>query len=366
MSRLRVCIDGVPLLVRSAGVKTYVYYWSRALRKLAGRDRVHLFPFIGEPGPCEHESSVMPMPQTLQRLGLMHMANESKWPVLAPLGWYYDVFHASHQLLEPPKNTAVTATLYDMTCWTVPETHDPANVSMARRFADKVIRRAAGLIAISSYTRDDAVRVLNLSPDKIKVIYPGISERFFDAEPTRRAKPYALFVGTIEPRKNVARLVDAWTALPADVRDHYDLLIAGPPGWGDPQFAERLKAGIPGVTYLGYVPEADLPSLTAGASLFVYPSLYEGFGLPVAQAMAARVAVLTSNRSCLPEVAGAGGRLADPESLDELRAALLDLLTSPAARETLAAAGRRRAELYRWEIAARDSWEYFQQIAGRA
>jgi alpha-1,3-rhamnosyl/mannosyltransferase len=118
-------------------------------------------------------------------------------------------------------------------------------------------------------------------------------------------------------------------------------------------------------TYLGYVPEAELPGLVAGATLFVYPSLYEGFGFPVAQAMAAGVAVLTSNNSCLPEVAGEGALLVDPKSSNEIATGLARLLESEEQRKRIAALGRIRANRFRWERCAAESLEFFHRIGQR-
>lgn len=362
MKNLRVCIDAIPLLLRSAGVKTYVYYWTQALRDLAGPESVHLFPFLDQIGDCVHERSVIGPGGTIARLALLHAANLSPFPVLNAIGAGVDVFHASHQLLRPPRNTRITATLYDLTCWLVPELHSAANVSMAKRFADRVLRRASGIIAISANTRDDAVRVLGLNPERITVIYPGVAPAFFTAEPARRAKPYVLFVGTIEPRKNVAALLDAWMLAPSRIREEYDLVVAGSQGWGDPQVLARLRSGLNAVNYLGYVREDELPALTRGASLFVYPSLYEGFGLPVAQAMAGGIPVVTSSGSCLPEVAGEGGVLVDPRQPAELAEALTAVLGSESHRRELGAKGARRAELFRWEACAEQSWRFFQGL----
>src|SRR5262249_22059380 len=159
---------------------------------------------------------------------------------------------------------------------------------------------------VSENTRQDAIRILGIAPERIETIHSGVAEEYFDAAPTARAKPYVLCVGTIEPRKNITALLDAWLALASDLRDQFELVIAGPVGWhGEPTLA-RITAEA---TWLGYVPEAELAGLTAGATLLAYPSLYEGFGFPVAQAMAARVAVLTSNNSCLPEVTAGGALL---------------------------------------------------------
>lgn len=124
----------------------------------------------------------------------------------------------------------------------------------------------------------------------------------------------------------------------------------------------RLASQPQGVRYLGYVPEDELPGLTAGATAFVYPSLYEGFGFPVAQAMAAGVPVITSNTSCLPEVAGEGALLVDPRSPREIQAALEKLLSSQSLRDQLRTAGTDRARRYRWEACARQSLEFFRRL----
>jgi glycosyltransferase involved in cell wall biosynthesis len=360
---MRVSIDSTPLLLRSAGVKTYVFHWTRALQATANGHSLELFPFIGtELTECVHERSVLPMPATLARIALLHLANGSPIPILNAIGSRLDVFHASHQLLRPPRNTRVTATLYDMTCWLAPETHTAANVAMAKRFARSVLSRAAGMIAISESTKTDTIRVLGLAPERIEVIYPGVAEAFFDAAPAVRSKPYILFVGTIEPRKNVDILLDAYAGLPASLRQEYDLVIAGPVGWGDSSTVRRLRAGMAGVEYVGYVAERDLPGLTAGAAAFVYPSLYEGFGLPVAQAMAAGTPVITSNVSSLPEVAGDAALLVDPRSEAELGAALRKALESAELRREMSAKGKIRAQEYRWEVCARKSWKFFEGL----
>src|SRR5262249_35061878 len=150
--------------------------------------------------------------------------------------------------------------------------------------------------------------LLGIAPDRIHTIYSGIAPEYFDAKPMPRARSYVLYVGTIEPRKNLTTLLDAWakTGLRSS---EFDLVIAGPEGWNATAIMARIRAET---TYLGYVPERDLPGLVAGATLFVYPSLYEGFGFPVVQAMAAGVPVLTSNTSCLPEITGGAAALIDP------------------------------------------------------
>ena len=368
---MRIAIDSTPLLLRSAGVKTYVYNWLRHLRRLAGGETVLSWPYLEPADRYSHEESVVGRAGTLARLALLHAVNYSGLPLLDWLGPRVDVFHASHQLHNPPRSCRLTATLYDMTCWLVPETHSPRNVRASRLFGERVMRRADGLIAISENTRVDAVKILGLPAERIEVIYPGIAEAFFRITPegARTAavkyalsRPYVLFVGTVEPRKNIDALLDAYAQLSPALRAEFELVAAGPAGWGNPSALERLRSGEGGVRYLGYVPEEDLPGLTAGATIFIYPSLYEGFGLPLGQAMAAGVPSITSNVSSMPEVAGDAALLVDPRSPSEIAAAIERLLLSPDLRATLARNASSRALRYTWEACARQSLDFFERL----
>ena len=370
---MHIFIDAIPLLVRSAGVKNYLFHWIVHLRRLLGGEQVRLFPFLDRLPDLDHEGSAADPPGTLARQALLFAMN--MWPnhvadLMAPPD---GIFHAT-KLLYPPRRLRLTATVHDLTCWLLPEFHQPANVAAEKRFSELIWKRAAGLIAVSESTRCDALKVLDLDPDTIQVIYPGVAEPFFTstAETSAAARvkyglrrPYALFIGTVEPRKNLDCLLDVWQTMPASVREPFDLVIAGPQGWQSAGTLARLRTPAPGLRYLAYVPEPDLPGITAGATAFVYPSLYEGFGFPVAQAMAAGVPVITSNLSSLPEVTGGAAALIDPRSPAELRAALDRLLTSPATCAQLAASGRIQAQRFRWDKFARRSLEFFEQILGR-
>jgi alpha-1,3-rhamnosyl/mannosyltransferase len=326
---------------------------------------IRMFPFIGQEGSLNHERSAFSAPPTYARLAALFSVNIGGPMVLDMFTRGADLFHSSNQVRVAPRNCRLTATIHDLTCWIMPDVHTTANIRADATFAKNVFQRAHGLIAVSENTKYDAARFLNIDPHCIEVIYSGVDELFFTAEPLRRPRPYVLFVGTIEPRKNLDILLDAWGALRGDVREEFDLVLAGPAGWHSERTLGRLQSGVRGVEYLGYVAEAELPSLTAGATVFAYPSLYEGFGFPVAQAMAAGVPVLTSNTSCLPEVVGYGGLSVDPRSPSEITAGLKKLLEDAGLRKNLGAAGRRRAsELYRWDECARRSLAFFERAVG--
>jgi alpha-1,3-rhamnosyl/mannosyltransferase len=365
---MRVVIDATPLLVRSAGVKNYLYHWILHLRRAAGGAAVSTFPPMERVRPLTHEASVAGPLRTFSGLAALAVSNHTAAPLLDWLTRGADVFHASVLVRHPPKRLRLTATVHDLTGFLMPELHSPANLAAEGSFA-QLARRADGLIAVSECTRQDAIRTLGIAPEKICTIHSGVADSFFDPPAALvdevRARyglqrPFVLFVGTIEPRKNVDLLLDAFESLPLSLRDHWELVVAGPVGWA----AEATVARLRYVRYLGYIPEPDLAPLTAAADVFVYPSLYEGFGFPVAQAMAAGVAVITSNVSSLPEVAGNAALLVDPRSQSELRAALVRLLGSADLRRALGMAGRERAREFRWQVCAAKSLEFFRRVAG--
>jgi alpha-1,3-rhamnosyl/mannosyltransferase len=361
---MRLTLDMTPTLLRSAGVKNHLYYWSRALAASRGAHQVDYYPFATAPDSLDHDSGVESgIPNW--RLFLVAAMNV---PVLHPFAQAFvapaDVLHGSPQLRIAPRTRILTSHIHDLTCWLMPEFHTAANVRAARQMAENVWRRADGLIAVSHSAKEDAVRLLGLKPERIEVIYHGVPEDYFVAQPSGLLpKPYVLSVGTIEPRKNIDRLLDAWESLPSEVVDTFDLVIAGPAGWKSEATLARLRGGVRGVRYLGYVDEGKLAPLTAGALVHVYPSLYEGFGFPLAQAMACGVASVTSNVSSMPEVAAGSALLVDPRSTGELREALMRLLTSESLRGELGTVGRAYArQHYRWEAAARQSWSFFERF----
>ena len=359
---MRVTIDATSALLRSAGIKGYTYHWLRHLRLQAGAgEEIRAFPMLDAWGRLDHERSALSRAGTLGRLAVLHAVNVFGSPILDRVLQGSDIFHASNLVRRAPHRARLTATIHDLTSWIMPEVHTPANARADQAFAERILKRAHGLIAVSENTRQDAIRILGIQPERICVIHSGVAAEYFDAKPRIRAKPYVLFVGTVEPRKNLATLLDAWQSLKPDLRVGFDLLIAGPEGWDSAATMARVRQEA---VYLGYVPEAELPDLVAGASLFVYPSLYEGFGFPVVQAMAANVPVLSSRTSCLPEIGGEAAIYADPRSVAEIAGQLTRLLESPTERSRLATLGRARAERYRWERCAEESLQFFRTVAG--
>lgn len=362
-------IDALPLLIRSAGVKSYLYYWIDALTRAAGRDTIRTCPSLRRLGPLNHERSVSGTWATWSGLAFLGLVNFTRLPVADWAARGADIFHTTSLLTRPPRRTRLTATIHDLTSRLMPELHRSVTVRADESFAE-VLRRADAAIADSQSTKDDAVRILGLAPEKIAVIYPGVPDSFFQVQPEdiqgvrekyRLNRPFVLFVGTIEPRKNIDALLDAYEGLPASIREEFDMILAGPIGWA----RESTKARLSRVRYLGYLPEPDIAPLTAAAAVFAFPSLYEGFGFPAAQALAAGVPVITSNISSLPEVTGDAGVLVDSRSTAEIRAALSRLLLSATLRADLSKRGRCQAQQFRWEHCAAQSLRFFESVLSR-
>ena len=365
-----ICIDCSPLLVRSAGVKTYLYHWLHAMRA-ANPDAIQTFLAPNNPDFL-HEGGIRLHPIQIATLLALNRLPQLFASIIAP---QCDIFHVSNLLRNFPKRPRLTATIHDLTPWILPDCHTPANIAADKTFAERVLTRADGLIAVSEHTKQDAIRLLGIPPGKIRVIHHGVPPAYtaVPLEQINRVvqahslhKPYLLSVGTIEPRKNIDTLLSAWQTLPAPFRREYDLVIAGMPGWRSDTTTKRLiqaNTEDHGIRYLGYIPEPDLPALTAGAAAFVYPSLYEGFGIPVAQALAAGCPVITSNVSSLPEITGGAAILIDPRSVAELSAAILRVGESAGLRSQLKTLGIDQAKRFTWQNAAAESLRFFSELA---
>ena len=286
-----------------------------------------------------------------------------------------DVFYSPDFLLPPThRSTRTLLTVHDLSFLRYPEAFVPKLRRYLERLVPRSIARADVVLADSAATQADIVSLLGVPPDKVQVLYSGVHPCFRpEAELGERdrlqarygigGRPYVLSVGTVQPRKNYIRLIKAFTRLQtcnlqtcklanlqlADLQ----LLIAGGRGWlYQDIFAEAEKQGD-SVRLLGFVDEADLPALYRNAVLFAFPSLYEGFGLPVLEAMACGVPVVCSDASSLPEVAGDAALLVDPHDEDALAEAMARGLGDAGLRREMITRGLAQATRFTWEQAAR-------------
>lgn len=280
-----------------------------------------------------------------------------------------DVYWGPTHRLPPflPYRTRAFVTIHDLVWKHAGETMRPTSRLLEQTLMPKAIRRADGVIAVSEYTRRDVLNAFPQIDCPVRTIYPGIAERPPEYDLSYLLKwaidqPYILFVGTLEPRKNLGRLLGAYARLSEQERHLARLVIAGGAGWGDLNLVQMIQSlGLDKHVHLtGYVDERELSTLYKNALFLAMPSLYEGFGLPLIEAMSYGVPSLTSNISSIPEVAGDTGLLVDPLDVDAIASGLRDLLSWPAHRQALGLRARERTKLFQWDIAARKLLKFFQ------
>jgi glycosyltransferase involved in cell wall biosynthesis len=273
-----------------------------------------------------------------------------------------DLFWSPLQTLPLYGDVPAVVTVHDLTTLIYPETHRLKVRLTQIPFLGKSLARALRIVADSQATADDIRRFFPEAAARVRVIHAGVAPRFTPAAPEAVAairrelgcpSGYVLYAGTLEPRKNVALLLDAWEALREEDPETLPLVIAGGYGWKSRPLLGRLeRLQGAGVHLLGRVEEDYLLRLLQGASCFVYPSLYEGFGLPVAEALACGVPVIASSSSSLPEVTGGAALLVDPDHPAELALALRQVLGDRGVATDLARRGPPQAARFRWDHSA--------------
>ena len=268
---------------------------------------------------------------------------------------------------------ASVVSILDMTWFSHPTQHTRVKGIYFRTLIPPTVRRAERIIAISYASKRDVIRLLGIPAESIAVTHLGVDLAVFtpaaaEAQPGDLAarygvhRPYLLYVGKLEPRKNLPALIEAFASIASGFPNH-QLVIAGNPGWDNQAMWEAVArvSLSERIRLTGFVAEADLPALYAGADLFVYPSSYEGFGFPVLEAMACGTPVITSNVSSLPEVAGDAGLLVNPLDVGELAEAMRRVLTEEGLRQEMRSLGLERAQQFTWEGAARCTLQVYEE-----
>ncbi|HEU0025726.1 MAG TPA: glycosyltransferase family 1 protein [Ktedonobacterales bacterium] len=285
------------------------------------------------------------------------------------------IFHAPVNVLPERVSVPAIVTIHDLSFVRYPQFFRPTRRVYQRLFTERSARRAAAIIAVSEATRQDIISAFGVPPNRVRVIYPSISHDFrpepdsarLDAFRARHRLPprYLLYLGTLEPRKNLVTLVEAYARLLAAAPSTPPLILAGAKGWYYQPLFERVRAlGLErNVTFAGYVSREEQALWYAGAALFLYPSLYEGFGLPVAEALACGVPTLTSNVSSLPEAGGPVAIQAPPDDAHALAQAMRDALADPTLPERVRAEGPQWTRRFSPEQMA---WRYVNTYAAVA
>ena len=369
---MTIAID-ISQIVYGTGVSVYVKNLvTSLLRKdkknqyllFAGalRERKKILEFIKEARKIRPElkARIYPFPPRF----LDWLWNKKHFLPLEFLVGRVDIFLASDWTQPPAKKAKVVSVVHDLVPWLYPETQSKLIVATHKRRMAWVKKEAAAVIADSLSTKKDFLRLIGYPAEKVYVAYPGVDhKRFFPRSKKEINKikkkynlsRYILAVGTQEPRKNFARVVRAFKRLG---NRNLQLAIVGKRGWG-----KDIDVNQPNIRRLGYVPDKDLPLLYSGAFCFVYPSLYEGFGLPVLEAMACGCPVVTSNVSSLPEVAGKAAVLVDPASETSILQGLRKIIFRSSFAKNLSLSGKKQAAKFSWEKTAQGVLSVFKQIS---
>lgn len=371
---MAIYVDVSSAVHGKAGLKRYAESLVGALRPLLG-GRLRLFQnSLGRRGPLpgwEHwPTAGVPWGYKPWRLAV-GLGQILRWPMdrLLPDA---ELFHATEHLLPPLAHIPTVLTVHDLIFERFPQYHLPLNYAYLRFTMPLYCRRATAIIAVSEATKADLIAYYGLDAAKITVIPEAAAEHFAPPSPQQVAEArrryglpprYLLAVGTVEPRKNLNRLIDACGPL-LDEGLCDALVLVGSKGWLTEEF-ERHLAASPWrdcVVQAGFVAEEDLPAIYGGALLLAQPSLYEGFGLPVLEAMACGCPVCASRTSSLPEVGGDAALYFDPLDVSEMTATLRRVLADASLREELRQRGLARAAQFSWRRTAEETLALYRRL----
>lgn len=361
---------------RSAGISRYILHLLGELYQAANDFQLELY-------------ATEPLATTLFPGKTIHSTRLPTHKPLARIVWEQTVFAANllhknyalvHSLayVAPFLNrTPDMVTLYDLSFYLYPQYFRPFHRLYLQLGTRVSARRARRIIAISESTKRDAVRLLQLDPERIDVATPGVDVEFFrpvdsaQLQQFRRAKNlpehFILFVGTREPRKNIPSLLRAFALAKRELGFSHHLVLAGGRGWMDASIPQVLaETGLKGeVIFPGFVPHAELPLWYRAADVFVYPSQYEGFGMPALEALASGTPVITSNVSSLPEAVGDAALMTNPQSPREMADALVRVLRDDALRADLRARGVKQARQFTWARCAATTAQAYRRALGQ-
>jgi glycosyltransferase involved in cell wall biosynthesis len=374
---MRIAIDYTPALRQGAGIGRYTRGLVAGLAEIDRKNQYTLFS-AGEMPP-----SVRDWPANF------HLRASTIPPRWLTVGWHRlrlpipaellagdcDLYHSPDFTLPPLRRARGLVTIHDLSFLRVPECADPGLRAFLEKAVPAAVMRARRIVADSENTRRDLIEILRADPDKISVVTPAIEPRFrredtaarLDEVRARYRLPgrFILGLGTLEPRKNFAGLIAAFGQLVRETGLPHVLVIGGKPGWlYEDIYRQAKQEDLAGrVLFPGFVADEDLPALYSLADVFVFPSLYEGFGIPVLEAMACGAPVVTSNNSSLPEAAGSAALMVEATDSTELAEAIGKVLNDDELRRRMIAAGYEQASRFTWQRSAQALLNAYERAA---
>jgi glycosyltransferase involved in cell wall biosynthesis len=372
---VRIAFDGTTLRPGRTGVGYYTEHLLHHLAREGTGDEL----IVMSNRPVH---TTRPLPEHVRMAASSWWAPRMVWmQMLAPRTLSRlqpDVAHFTNGMVPLASPVPTVVTIHDMSLTLYPRFHPPRRVLLNRPFVDLAARRADAIITVSQSAKRDIVRLYGLSPERVHVVHEAAAPSFRPitdrAELDRVRQRYALadrfilYVGTIEPRKNLLKLIEGFAARRKAGDLPHQLVCAGPYGWLSGNIEKRIDhlRVADAVRFTGYVPFDDLPALYSLAEMFVFPSLYEGFGLPVIEAMASGTPVITGQVAALTEVGGGAAERADRLDAGTLGDAMVALARDRERREHLISLGLARARTFSWERAARETLDVYRVAANPA
>ncbi|MCR4286660.1 MAG: glycosyltransferase family 4 protein, partial [Deltaproteobacteria bacterium] len=368
------------LLDQRTGVGNYSFLLIRALSKIDKENEYLLYPFFyhifgdfrnkcsGLPEASNYRIAFRNIPVPTILLRYIWLAGIPPYLKEYFLG-DVDVVHSNTFSAPHFKNKRkrLVVTIYDLTVLTHPECHRKANIVHCLKGTKDAIKYADAIIAISEHTKRDLIEYLGAPPELVTVTHLAAGDDYYEVtdgevlrsgrERYRLPENYILFVGSLEPRKNIKTLLKAYAGMEEGFKKDFPLVIAGGKGWMNSDIPEMVK-GLDvedRVVFAGFIDGADIAAVYSQAVVFAYPSLYEGFGLPILEAMSCGAPVITSNTSSMPEVAGDAAVLVDPTDAGALASALEGVLGDPAKRGEMRKKGLEQASRFSWDRCAKET-----------
>lgn len=363
----RIIIDALALLGPLTGIGRYTYENARELSRTGSYRIDYFYGYVSDqlmtPAKAQGRKSLRawivknPLVKSIIRSLMFRFAG-----IISPrydLYWQPN-FIPNHSI----KAEKIVATVHDFSWEIYPEFQPSERVKYFRKYFYASIQQCDHIITGSHFTKREIIERVGIAPEKVTVIYHGIDHTVFypRQDDKKPAQKYILAVGSIEPRKNLKNLLSAYAKLDRNFRDEYHLILVGAPGWNNQDIVDEIKSLSQWVNYTGYVSDDELAELYAHASLFIYPSIYEGFGIPPLEAMACGTPVIVSNASTLPEVCADAAYYIDPLDVKSITQGMVKVLGDAALQKELTAQGLIRAKEFHWEKSSREHQTVFDKV----
>jgi glycosyltransferase involved in cell wall biosynthesis len=379
---MKIAVDITLMAEETTGIGKYLYYLIKSISHLDEENKYLLFSFffrnfrqrkrkLSLPASQNFSSQIYPFPMRVFSI----LTNFFSLPLEFFIG-KFQILHLPGFTCFPVHQAKIIATVHDLAPLFFPAAYTAQQKKELAKFLLVLKKRVDKIIAVSNQTKKDLINELKIPEEKIKVIYHGRGEEFRVISQKKSLlkilkkyklrEKFILSVGTLHPRKNFLTLINAYSLLlKKNPLFPYQLVIVGKKGWFYQKVLEKGKSLTSPVLFLGYLPQEDLVALYNLASLFVYPSLYEGFGLPVLEAMACGCPVIASNDSSLKEIAEGAACLVNPRNTEVLANSIHSLLLNKEKRELLKKRGLERAQKFSWEKTAWETISLYREVAER-